>query len=329
MSYQRTKPHSIWYRITLAVTLAAIAAPLSTHAQQPYPSKVVRIILPLPAGSPPDVVARVWADRLNKATGQPFIVDNRPGASTIIGAQAVSSAPPDGYTLLYTISTTISINPYVYKALPYKPEDFEPISRILTSPLILVVAPKSPYKSTTDLISAAKANPGKLNYASYGPGQPSHVIFARFLSMAGVSITHVPYKEGGLTAIIAGDVDASFEPSNTAIPMITGGKLRALAITSPQRVSTLPDVPTVAETIPGFVADPWQGLFAPKGTSPEIVGKLASLTQEVVRSEDFRARLRELGMVPVGSTPAEFRTYLAEDGKAWAKVIRDNNIVLE
>lgn len=329
MSYQRTGPHSIWRRIALTVTIGIIAAPLSAFAQQPYPSKVVRVVVPLPAGTAPDVVARIWADYLNKATGQPFIVDNRPGAATIIGAQAVSNAPPDGYTLLYTISTTISINPYVYKTLPYKAEDFEPVSRILTLPLVLVVPPKSPYNSAKDLISAAKAKPGKLNYASYGSGQPSHVVFARFLSAAEVSMTHVPFKDGALAAIISGDVDAMFDPTTTSIPMITSGKVRALAITSPQRVNTLPDVPTVAETIPGFVADPWQGLFAPKGTPPDVVAKLASLTQQAVRSEDFRARLRELGMVPVGSTPAEFRTYLTEDGKAWAKVIRDNSIVLE
>ncbi|MDO8777001.1 MAG: tripartite tricarboxylate transporter substrate binding protein [Burkholderiaceae bacterium] len=320
---------SLRRRGLLLSTLAAAITLLPSLAQAAYPSKVVKVILPLPAGSPPDVVARLWAERVSKATGQAFIIDNRAGAATIIGAQAVASAPADGYTLLYTISSTISINPYVYKTLPYKPEDFEPISRILTLPLVLVVSANSPLKTAADLIKAAKAAPGKMNYASYGQGQPSHVTFARFLNMAGISMTHVPYKDGGIPDIIAGNVDASFDPSNTAIPMITGGRLRALAVTSPQRLSMLPDVPTVAEFIPGFAADPWQGLFAPKGVPPEIVARLAALTQDVVRSEDFRARLRDLGMLPVGSSPAEFRTYLAEDSKAWAKVVRDNNIRMD
>lgn len=321
--------HGIKRRHAILAILSMAAAPRLPFAQSAYPSRPVKVVLPFPAGTPPDVVARLWAERISKQTGQPFVIDNRAGAATIIGAQAAANAPPDGYTLLYTISSTISINPYVYKTLPYKAEDFLPISRILTLPLVLVVSPNSAYKNVADLIKAAKAAPGTLNYASYGVGQPSQVTFARFLNAAGISMTHVPYKDGGLTDIISGNVQASFEPSNTAIPMIAGGRLRPLAITSPARLSMLADVPTISETIPGFVADPWQGLFAPKGTPADIVAKLAVLTQQVVRSESFEKTLRDFAMVPVGSTPAEFQAYLAEDGKAWAKVVKENNITLD
>ena len=316
-------------RAALALTslaTAALAFVPAVLAQNAYPSKVVRVILPFPAGSPPDVTARLLSDRLSKATGQSFIVDNRAGASTLIGTQAAVNAPADGYTLLSTVSTTTSINPYIFKSLPYRVEELIPISQINSVPFVLVVGEKSPYRSPWELINAAKASPGKLNYASYGIGQATHVAFANFLGMSGTSMTHVPYKDGGIADLISGTIDASFEPIITALPMVQGRKLRALAVSTPSRQGVLPDVPPLADSVSGFSMISWQGLFAPKGTPPEVIARLARLTQEAVNSEDFKAKLREQGVVSVGSNPDDFRRFMVEDAKVWEKVVKANDI---
>jgi tripartite-type tricarboxylate transporter receptor subunit TctC len=209
-------------------------------AQANYPTKLIRVVVPFPAGTSPDVIARHWGERVAKATTQPVIIENRPGASTIIGAQSVATAAADGYTLLYTVNNTTSIKPYTYKNLPYKAEDFVPVIRILSVPYVLVVSATSPIKTTQALIRAAKEKPGKMNYASYGIGQGTHVAMARFINSAGASMTHIPYKDGGISDLIAGAVDVSFEPSTTAIPQIKGSKLRALAVSGQKRVDALP-----------------------------------------------------------------------------------------
>jgi tripartite-type tricarboxylate transporter receptor subunit TctC len=227
------------------------------------------------------------------------------------------------------VNNTTSINPYIYKSLPYKSEDFVPVIRVLSVPYVLVVSAISPIKTTQDLIRAAKAKPGKMNYASYGIGQGTHVAMASFLNSAGASMTHVPYKDGGFTDLISGAIDASFEPSTTAIPQIKGGKLRALAVSGLKRVDALPEIPTVAETIPGFVGDSWHGILAPKGTPPELISKLSELSRKVIESDGFRQTLREYGLIPVGGTPADFQKFLVEDAKAWSKVAKDNDIKVE
>lgn len=315
-------------RLACSALLAGLALPQVAWAQA-YPGKPIRVVVPFGPGSSPDVIARYWGEKIARATDQPVIVENKPGASTIIGAQAVAAAPADGYTLLYTVNNTTSINPYIYKSLPYKPDDLLPVVRILSVPYVLVVSAGSPVRTTQDLINAAKSNPGKMNYASYGIGQGTHVAMARFLNSAGVSMTHVPYRDGGIADLIAGSVDTSFEPSTTAIPQIRGGKLRALAVSGPKRVDVLPEVPTVGETVPGFVGDSWHGVFVPKGTPQDVVAKLSSLSQAIIASEDFRRRLNEYGLIPAGGTPADFRKFLAEDANAWAKVVKDNNITVE
>ena len=317
-------------RFAGASLLAAMCAlPMHAGAQAAYPSKVVKVIVPFPPGSPPDAVARVWAERLTQSTGQAFIIENKPGAGTFVGTQAVTSSPADGYTLLYTVATTTSINPYVFKSMPYKVEDLVPVSQILTIPFILVVAQDSPYNNAGDLVKAAESTPGKLNYASYGIGQATHVAFAKLVKMAGVSMTHIPYKDGGLSDIIGGNVQASFEPSNTAIPMIAAKKLKGIGVSTPQPLAAMPQIRPVGETVKGFAVSSWQGLFAPKGTPPDVVARLAALTQKVVESDDFRARLRDLGMVPVGSSPGEFQRFVKDDAAAWAKVVRENDIRAE
>jgi tripartite-type tricarboxylate transporter receptor subunit TctC len=312
-----------------AVATAFVVAPAPVSAQATYPTKAIRVVVPFPAGTSPDVQARMWSQKLSTSLGQPVVVDNRPGAATIIGTQAATTAPADGYTLLYTAQNTMSINPYVYKNLPYKVEDFVPVSQIAAVPLVLIVAANSPIKSLSDLIQAAKEKPGALNYASYGIGQGTHVAMVRLLNATGVRLSHIPYKDGGINDVISGTVNVSFEASTTAIPQSKAGKVRALAISSAKRLETLPDVPTVGESVPGFMADSWTGVFGLKGTPPEVIAKLAAESQKIVEADDFRAKLRELGLTPGGGTPAEFARLIADDSRAWAKVVRENDIKVE
>jgi tripartite-type tricarboxylate transporter receptor subunit TctC len=323
----RTATRLLSFLAAIAATLIAPAA----WAQADYPSRPVRVIVPLPAGTSPDVIARLWADKLSRRLGQPLVIDNRPGAATIVGAQAVVSAPADGYTLFYTVGSTTSLNPFIYpkERLPYTTADFVPVVRTVSVPYVLVVRANSPYKSVEDFVAAMKKEPGKMNYASYGMGQTTHVLMARFLNAAGASMTHVPYKDGGLTDIISGAVDASFEPSTTAIPQIAGGKLRGLAVTAAKRLPALPDVPALSETMRGFASDSWQGVLVRKGTPAAIVQKIAAASQEILAADDFRAKALELGLLAVKESPAEFQKFIADDARAWSQVVKDNNIRAE
>ena len=317
--------------LTCLAMLACLALPSLSlaQAQAKYPAKPIRVVLPFPAGTSPDVIVRLWADRLSKAEEQPVVVENKPGAATIIGAQAVATAPADGYTLLYTVNNTLSINPYVFDKLPYKAEDFVPVIRILTVPYLLLVPADSPFKTLKDLIAAAKATPGKLSYGSFGIGQGTHVAMARLLNEADVSAIHVPYN-APQPDLIAGRIDMLIDAPTTALPLIKGGKIRALAVMGTKRLDTLPDVPTVAETLPGFMAESWHGILAPKGTPPEVIATLSRVSQRIVGAEDFRAKLHDYGLVPAGpNTPEDFRKYLVEDARIWSKVIRDNNIKVQ
>ena len=319
-------------RSAIAVVVAGIA--LSgvgvLHAQPSYPSKPVRIIVPFSAGTSPDVIARMWSERFAKATGQAAVVENRPGASTSIAAQAVAVAPADGYTLLWTVNNTFSINPYVHKKLPYKADDFVPVTQILSVPYVLVVSAESKVRTLEDLAREAKSKPGAMSYGSPGIGTGPHVAMARFLNMAGVSMTHVPYKDYFGPDLIAQRLDVAFDATTTALAHIKGGKFRALGVSSPKRIDALPGVPAIAETYPGFVGDSWMGIFAPKGTPDNIVATIVAQSQRIVESPDFRAALlRDYGLTPAGSSSEAFRSFLAEDARAWAKVVKDNSIVVE
>lgn len=298
-------------------------------AQTDYPNKPVRVVVPFPAGTSPDVVARLWAERMGQALGQSFVIDNRPGAATIIGAQAAATAPADGYTLLYTAQNTVSINPFVYKNLPYKADDFVPVSQVAEVPLILITSARSSVKSMPEMIALAKQNPGKYNFASYGIGQGTHVTMQRLLNAVGLQMTHVPYRDGGMNDVIAGTVDFSFDASTTAIPQIQAGKLRALAVSSLRRLEALPDVPAVAESVPGFMGDSWTGLLARKGTPNEVIQKLSAETLKIVANEAFQKRLRDVGLRPGSGSPADFARFIANESAVWAKVVRDNNISVD
>jgi tripartite-type tricarboxylate transporter receptor subunit TctC len=326
MAECRTAP-AVSRRLFLAASGAALTS--GALAQARYPAKPVRLVVPFPAGTSPDVIARLWGERFARATGQSVVVENRPGAGTLIAAQAVAAAPADGYTLFWTVNNTFSINPFLYRSLPYKLDDFVPVTRILSVPFVLQVAADSKIRSLDDLVREAKARPGALNYASPGIGTSPHVIMARLLSAAGVSMTHVPYKDSYLPDLMAQRIDVAFDASTTTIANLKGGKVRALGISSAARVEALKDVPPIGDAYPGFVGESWHGVFAPKGTPDEVVATIVEHSQRLLASADFRSTLTGYGLVPVGGGSAEFRQFLVEDARAWSQVIRAHHITME
>lgn len=316
------------YAVVASAGICAIAqAP--TFAQDKYPNKPIRMIVPFPAGTAPDVSARFVAERMSKTLGQPIIVDNKPGASTIVGAQQFVAARADGYTVFYTANPTLSINPHVYKKLPYKVADFVPVTRTLAIPFVIVVRPESKFNSLADLIAEAKRSPGKLNYASFGIATAPHVAMAYFGHNAGVAMTHVPYKDGGLIDIISGAVDTAFSPVADVLQYIKTGKLRALAVSSATRLKSLPDTPAVAEMFPGFDGDSWHGLFVLKGTPQSTTNTLNAAARGVTASDEFKKFLAEMGLVPAGDDPEQFASFLVNDSHRWEKVVKDNKITAD
>lgn len=319
-------------RRTIVVAAGALTAtkliPVAL-GQTRYPSRPVRLVVPFPAGTSPDVIARLWGERFAKLTGQPVIIENRPGAGTIIAAQVVAAAPADGYTLFWTVNNTFSINPYIYRSLPYRLEDFVPVTRILSVPFALIVSADSPIRNLADLIRAGKARPGSLNYASPGIGTSPHVIMARLLNTAGVTMTHVPYKESYIPDVISQRIDVAFDASTTTIGNLKGGKIRSLGISSALRVDALKEIPPIAETYSGFSGESWHGIFAPKGTSEDVLATIVENSQRIVDAQDFRSIMTGFGLVIVGSTTAAFRQFLLEDARAWAQVVKTNNITVE
>lgn len=324
----------------VAATLAA-APGLHAWAQGPasgagrnlvgpaWPVRPVRLIVPFPPGTSPDVMARLWGERFARLAGQPVVVENKPGAATLIAAQAAAAAPPDGHTLFWTVNNTFSINPHLYAKLPYSVDDFVPVTRVLSVPFVLLVSAESRLRSLDDLVAAARAAPGQLHYASPGIGTAPHVVMARLLTMAGVSMNHVPYKDAYLNDVIAQRVDAAFDASTTAIAQVRGGKVRALGLSGSTRIDALKEVAPIGERYPGFVGESWHGLFAPRGTPEPVVATLAEHAQAILAAPEFRQSLAGYGLVPAGGSPAAFRQFLAEDSRAWGQVIRQNRITLE
>jgi tripartite-type tricarboxylate transporter receptor subunit TctC len=326
---RRTFGSSLIAHITAAVAGVSLFAHASAYAQDKYPNRPIRMIVPFPAGTAPDVSARFVAERMSRTLGQPVVVDNKPGASTIIGAQQFVTAPRDGYTIFYTANVTLSINPHVYKKLPYQVSDFLPVTRTLAIPFVIVVRPESKIKSIADLVAEARRSPGKLNYASYGIATAPHVAMTYFDNNAGISMTHVPYKDGGLVDIISGSVDTAFSPVADILQYVKTGKLRALAVSSPTRLKSLPDTPAVSEMFRGFDGDSWHGMFALKGTPQTAIDAVAAAASGVTASEEFSRFLAEMGLVPAGDTPAEFASFLANDSRRWEKVVKDNKITAD
>jgi len=308
--------------------LSAFVA-FAAHAQAPYPNHPVRIVVPFPAGGTTDILAREVAQRLTQTLGQSFVVDNRPGAGGNIGADIVAKAAPDGYTLLMGTVGTHAINASLYSKMPYDHvKDFVPVILVAGVPNVLEINPSLPVNSVQELIAYAKANPGKLNFASSGSGTSIHMSGELFKALAGVQMTHVPYKGSApaLADLAGGQVQLMFDNLPSSLALIKAGKLKPLAVTSLVRSSALPDVPTVAEAgVPGFEASSWFGLLAPAGTPKEIVAKINAEVAKWLATPEAKEKLAGQGAIASsGLTPEDFARHIAAETTKWAKVVKDS-----
>jgi tripartite-type tricarboxylate transporter receptor subunit TctC len=308
----------------LAAGAAALPAFSRIARAQAYPSRPVRWIVGFPPGGGADTVTRIVGQPLSERLGQQVIIENRPGASTNIAAQAVINSPPDGYTLLYYGASTL-INASMFPNLPFDVRrDIAPVSGLAAFPMMLVVNPSVPAKTVAELIAHAKANPGKVTMASFGTGSASHLAGELFKMMAGINMVHVPYRGGApmVTDLIAGQVQVAFDVMVTSLPHVRTGGLRALGVAGNNRFDMLPDVPTVAETVPGYEARTWAGVGVPKGTPTEIIARLNHEINAGLANPTIKSRLAEIGTIPMIFTSAEFGAYVAAESEKWAKVVK-------
>jgi tripartite-type tricarboxylate transporter receptor subunit TctC len=310
---------------SLLVAAAALAA-AGIAAAQSYPTRAVRIVVAYPPGGGIDVLARLLADRLAPQWGQPVVVENRPGGSTIPAAQLVAKAPADGHTILLTTDATFSINPHLFARLPYSDRDFVPVTQLILLQQMLVVHPSLPARSLAELIALARANPGTLNYASYGSGSQPHLAAEMLKAKAGIDIVHIPYKGISLAvpAVMAHEVEMTFSGIATGRPQVQAGRIRALAIGGPQRSPLVPDVPTFTELgYPEVETHAWFGLFVPAGTPREAVGRLHRDVTAILNDPGFREReIVQKGYDLVGSSPDEFAAYLVRDREARGRAVK-------
>ena len=311
----------------LAVAFAAAATP-AAHAD-PYPTHPVRMVIPFPAGGPTDVMTRILSDRLGAALGQTVVVENKPGAGGTIGSEFVAQSAPDGYTLLMATGSTHSVAPYVQK-VPYDPQkDFTPVIYVGYATNILLVSPKLGVSNVRELIALAKKEPGKLNYSSSGIGSVAHVTAEMFASMAGIKLTHVPYKGTQLSVpdMMSGQIAMLFDNTMTAKPHIDSGRLKGIAISSKERSSLVPDMPTIDESgLPGFDSYNWFGIFGPAHLPPAVVERLNTEMNKILHDPAVKAKFSQLGFEVTGGTPAEFAQVVQREGQRWSKVIHDAHV---
>lgn len=319
-----------WFQMVLAVACMVVGA-VTSHAAETYPSRPLRMVVPYAPGGNTDVLARLIAQRLTQSLGQQVVVDNRPGGNTLIGTELVARAPADGYTIMLT-TLTFTVVPTLYKKLPYDAlRDFTPLTLAVTLPNVLVIHPAVPARTLKEFISHAKANPGKLSYASTGSGTSPHLSMELLKSMADIDLVHVPYKGGApaMTDLIGGQVVAQFIGLPVAMPHITSGKLRALGVTSNKRASVAPNIPTIGETLAGYELDPWFGVLGPAGMPKAVTDRLHNEIARILRAGDMKDHLNSLGAEPVGNTPAQFAAHIkAETGK-YAKIVKTAGIKVE
>ena len=317
----------------IATTTAILFLGLVPAAAQEYPARTTTIICPYAPGGATDILARMLARGLEERLGKSFVVENRPGAGTVLAAHIVARARPDGYTLLMGTSTPLAINATLHRKLPYDPaNDFMPLALIANVPFVLVVTPSLPVKSVADLIKYAKANPGKLSFGTSGPGSPHHLYTELFKAMTGTDMVHVPYKGSvpALTDVIAGRIPVMFVDLAPSLQLIKNGNVRAIGVSSKTRVPQLPDVPPVAEGVPGFEAVAWQMLVAPSGTPKPIVDKLHAALKNIEAQSQFKEQVAKLGAVPV-DTPsvAELQAYVKSEIVRWGKIVEKSGAAMD
>jgi tripartite-type tricarboxylate transporter receptor subunit TctC len=311
-----------------AAVLAAASGPAA--AQDKWPERSVRIVVPFSAGGATDVVARAIAQNLTEYWGQSVVVENRAGAGGNIGAEVVAKAPPDGYTILMTSGSIVTVNPHMYSQLPFDPaKDFVAVTNVASGPQVVAVHPDVPAKSVKELIALAKSSPGKLNFGSAGIGTQTHMAAENFVNAAGLQATHIPYKgeSAALADLAAGSIQFVVTNLAAAVPFINNGRIRALAVTSKSRSALMPELPTVTESgLPGFENSGWFGFMLPAGTPQPVVEKIYRDTRRALEDTRLKARLHVAGMAPVGNSPKEFAQAIVEESKMWAEVVRNRGL---
>ncbi len=309
-------------------SLLILAAGAPASAQQ-YPSKPVRVIVPFPASGGTDLFARIVAQKLSGVFGQQMIVDNRAGAGGSIGSELAARAAPDGHTLLITSSSTLSINPHLVRKSSYDPlRDYAPVIIIASAPNVLVVHPSLPARSVTEFVKLAKSKPGAINYASNGPGTLSHLTGELFKRQTGINMLHIPYKGGppAVTDLMAGQVSALFAAFPTVYGQVRAERLRAVAISGLKRAAAAPQVPSVAETVPGFESVQWWAMLAPANTPAEIIAKLNAEVAKIIADGEVKAKFATEGAEPIGGSPQEFALFLKNDYEKWGRVVKESGI---
>jgi tripartite-type tricarboxylate transporter receptor subunit TctC len=315
----------------LQVAAGAAALPAMPRAvwADAYPSRPVHMIVGFPPGSAPDIIARLAGQWLSERLGQNFVVENRPGAGSNIGTETVVRADPDGYTILCDVLTNV-LNVSLYRNLSFNfIGDIAPVSPVANAPYVVLATNSLPAKTLPEFIAYAKANPGKINYASGGIGTSSHIFGALFAMMAGIDLVHVPYRTNYMSDLISGQVQFVVNPIPQSMEFVKAGKVRALAVTTKARLAALPDLPTVTEFVPGYEAVGWYGVGAPKGTPPDVIAKLNGALTAALAEPDPKARLADLGVEPMPMTAAQFADFIAAENEKWGKVIRAADIKLD
>ncbi len=311
----------------IVCALAALVAPLAP-AQTPYPSRPIKLVVPYPPGALTDLLARAIGERLGAALKQPVVIENKPGAGTLVGAEFVAKQPADGYTLLMATSTTLGISPALYQPSPVNPvRDFAPISQVGTVNFFLIAHPAFPAKNVREMIDTIKRAPGKYNYGSVGSGSPHHLFMESLKTEFGLDIQHVPYKgtPAALTDLLTGNLQVMFADATVAVPNIQAGKVVALGTSAAKQTTLLPNVPPIAATVPGFDWQAWQGIVAPAGTPKDVIDRLSAELQRIQATPEFRDQLFRFGMEPFpAQTPEQFAATIAAEQPRWAKAISDS-----
>jgi len=323
---------AILRRASLAVASSALVFSFVGASAADYPTKPVTIIVPQAPGGTNDIVARHVAQKLSETLGKQFIVDNRPGAGGNIGTQAAARAPNDGYTLLMTISSSQAINPALYKKIPFDPvKDFDPIAPIAKVPNVLVANPSFPANSMKELIAMAKAKPGEIQYASAGNGTLNHLLGAMLEAEAGIKLQHIPYKgvSPALTDVLGGQVPLAFASMPSVVANLKSGKLKALGVSSPKRSPAAPEIPAIAETVPGYSGELWVGLFAPAGTPKEITTKLNAEVVKALATKDLQEKMAAQGAEIISGSPEQLAAMLKEDSVRWAKIVKESGATVD
>jgi tripartite-type tricarboxylate transporter receptor subunit TctC len=318
--------------VTLGLVFAATAQRAAAQTSEAWPSKAITLIVPQAAGGANDTVARAFAQKLSQQLGQPVVVENRPGAGGNVGTALVARAPKDGYTFMLTAQSAQTINPALYKKTGFDPiKDFEPVMVVATAPYVLVTNTSFAPKTLKELVALAKPQPGKLNYASAGNGTLNHLLGEMFNKSAGIDLVHIPYKSASAAAtdVVGGQVPLTFGSFPGVMPFVKAGQLRVIGVATEKRTSLAPDLPTLAETIPGLQANSWYGMFAPAGTSKDIIQKLYAASSKVLADKDLIDRLAGQGAEVAPSTPEQLTKLLADDLVKWAKIVKDSGATID